>query len=165
MAAGMSLDVQLIEPKQTASAQALHSKALANSFAELTKGYLNLFNELVAMLERIPQKPNLYEELIVWRPIDHREYFQRCEFAGRKSALEAYEDFSPFFRKRFEALVQELELIALASVAAVRGLFHEGTPEDLSRVTIVCRRASIKMRSILRRASRLVTYGNYFEER
>ena len=160
----MSLDIQLIEPKQAQSPHgALQSKALVNPLSGLANDYLNLFIELVAMLEHIPQSPELYEELIAWRPINHRDYFQRSALPGQNSALEAYEILNPCFRRQFEALVEELDLVAVGSVAAVRGLFHDGTPDDMNRVTAVCSRAITKLRAILLRASRLVNYGNYFE--
>jgi hypothetical protein len=158
----MSLDVQLIEPNQS-PAGALRAKALIKPLSGVANDYLCLFGDLVKMLERIPQTPELHEDLIVWRPIDHREHFKSNALPGRDSALEAYEALNPCFRRRFEALAEELNLVAIASVAAVRGLFHEGTPDDLSRVSVVCLRAGVKLRAILMRASRLVTYGNYFD--
>lgn len=159
----MPLDIQLIEPKPAQSPHDAAHSTLVNPLAKLAKDYLDLFNELVSMLEQIPKKPELYEKLIAWRPIDYREHFQHSALPGQNSALEAYEALNPCFRKRYERLAEALELIALASVAAVRGLFHDGVPEDMTRVTVACSRASLKLRSILQRASRLVNYGNYLE--
>lgn len=158
----MNLDLQLIEPSETRqkAVEELQSKTLVNPVSGLANDYLNLFNELVMMLEQIPQMPELLEDLSVWRPVSYQEYFRKSQLPGRHSALAAYEQLSPSFRRRFETFVAELDVIALASVASVRRQFRDGVPKDMERVTSTCVRAGEKMRIILIRASRLVNYAN-----
>ncbi|PPD43472.1 MAG: hypothetical protein CTY15_09870 [Methylocystis sp.] len=158
----MNLDVQLIEPSETRqrAVEELQSKTLVNPVSGLANDYLNLFNELVMMLEQIPQMPELLEDLCAWRPVSYQEYFRKSQLPGRHSALAAYEQLSPSFRRRFETFVAELDVIALASVASVRRQFRDGVPQDMDRVTSTCTRAGEKMRIILIRASRLVNYAN-----
>ncbi len=159
----MSFDLQLIEPSQQTREQAveaLQSKTLVNPVSGLANDYLNLFNELVMMLEQIPQMPELLEDLLAWRPVSYTEYFSNSKLPGRHSALDAYDRLAPSFRRRFETFVAELDLIALASVASVRRQFREGVPKDMERATMTCHRAAEKMRIILIRASRLVNYAN-----
>jgi len=158
----MTLDVQLIEPseKRQKAVEELQSKTLVNPVSGLANDYLNLFNELVMMLEQIPQMPELIEDLCAWRPVSYQEYFRKSALPGRHSALAAYEQLSPTFRRRFETFVAELDVIALASVASVRRQFRDGAPEDMGRITATCARAGEKMRIILIRASRLVNYAN-----
>lgn len=158
----MNLDVQLIEPSQTRAqaVEALQSKTLVNPVSGLANDYLNLFNELVMMLEQIPQMPELLDDLVAWRPVSYQEYFRKSKLPGRHSALAAYDELSPSFRRRFETFVAELDVIALASVAAVRRQYRDGAPEDMAKVAATCTRAGEKMRIILIRASRLVNYAN-----
>lgn len=158
----MSFEAQLIEPGETRqkAVEELQSKTLVNPVSGLANDYLNLFNELVMMLEQIPQMPELLEDLCAWRPVSYQEYFRKSSLPGRHSALAAYEQLSPNFRKRFESFVAELDVIALASVASVRRQFRDGAPKDMERVITTCTRAGEKMRIILIRASRLVNYAN-----
>jgi len=157
----MTLELSLIEPAKTQDAvEALQSKTLVNPVSGLANDYLNLFNELVMMLEQIPQMPELLEDLTSWRPISYQEYFRRSKLPGRHSALAAYEALSPNLRRRFEGFVAELDVIALASVAAVRRQFRDGSPHDLEKISSTCARAGEKMRIFLIRASRLVNYAN-----
>jgi hypothetical protein len=162
----MTLDLQLIEPTPTReqAVEALQTKTLVNPVSGLANDYLNLFNELVMMLEQIPQMPELLEDLLAWRPLSYQEYFQHSSLPGRHSALAAYERLNPSFRRRFETFVAELDVIALASVASVRRQFRDGVPDDMERVTMTCVRAGEKMRIILIRASRLVNYANLADE-
>ncbi|QGM96593.1 hypothetical protein [Methylocystis parvus] len=158
----MTSDVQLIEPSESRqkAVEELQSKTLVNPVSGLANDYLNLFNELVMMLEQIPQMPELLEDLCAWRPVSYQEYFRKSALPGRHSALAAYEQLSPSFRRRFETFVAELDVIALASVASVRRQFRDGAPQDMERVAATCARAGEKMRIILIRASRLVNYSN-----
>lgn len=162
----MNFDLQLIEPtpSREQAVEALQAKTLVNPMSGLANDYLNLFNELVMILEQIPQMPELLEDLLAWRPMSYREYFQRSSLPGRHSALEAYEQLNPHFRQRFETFVAELDVIALASVASVRRQFRDGLPGDMERVTSTCVRAGEKMRIILIRASRLVNYANLADD-
>jgi hypothetical protein len=159
----MKSDVHLIEPSETRqkAVEELQSKTLVNPVSGLANDYLNLFNELVMMLEQIPQMPELFEDLCAWRPISYQEYFRNSQLPGRHSALSAYEQLSPSFKRRFETFVAELDVIALASVASVRRQFRDGTPQDLERLAATCTRAGEKMRIILLRASRLVNYATF----
>jgi hypothetical protein len=158
----MNLDMQLLEPTQTRekAVEELQSKTLVNPVSGLANDYLNLFNELVMMLEQIPQMPELLDDLAAWCPVSYQEYFRKSKLPGRHSALSAYEALSPSFRRRFETFVAELDVVALASVASVRRLFKDGVPQDMERVSTTCMRAGEKMRIILIRASRLVNYAN-----
>jgi hypothetical protein len=158
----MDADVQLIEPaySRLKAVEALHSKTLVNPVSGLANDYLNLFNELVMMLEQIPVMPELLEDLCAWQPVSYQEYFRKSKLPGRHSALVAYEEMSPSFRRRFETFVAELDVIALASVVAVRRQFRGGAPQDMERLKDICARAGEKMRVILQRASRLVNYAN-----
>ncbi|MBY6241597.1 hypothetical protein [Methylosinus sp. Sm6] len=163
----MTADVQfaIVDPiARDRSEPAPPDKPLVNPVSGLANDYLNLFNELVMMLEQLPQMPELIDDLLAWRPETYRDYFERSQLSGRLNALAAYERLDPIFRRRFEAYVAELDTIAVASVAAVRLHYRHGAPQDLSRVAGTCARAGEKMRAILTRCSRLVNYGKYGDE-
>jgi hypothetical protein len=158
----MTSKMQLIEPNdmRLKAVEELQSKTLVNPVSGLANDYLNLFNELVVMLEQIPMMPELLEDLSAWRPVSYQEYFRKSQLPGRHSALAAYEELSPTFRRRFETFVAELDVIALGSVAAVRRQLRDGPPQDAERLKTTCARGGEKMRVILLRASRLVNYAN-----
>jgi hypothetical protein len=156
----MTFDTQLVEPSAAPAAVETGSKPLVNPLSGLANDYLNLFNELVMIIEQIPVMPELYENLCAWRPVSYRDYFINSQLPGRHSTLAAYEQLNPAFRKRFETFVSELDVVALASVASVRRQFRDGPPSDAARLKETCDRGGEKMRQILVRASRLVNYAN-----
>ncbi len=55
------------------------SRELTHPVSGLANDYLNLFNELVMMLEQLPQMPELLEELYAWRPTSYQGLFPRFE--------------------------------------------------------------------------------------
>jgi hypothetical protein len=158
----MTFDIGLTEPsdERVIAVEELQSKTLVSPVSGLASDYLNLFNELVIMLEQIPAMPELFEDLCAWRPVSYEEYFRKSQLPGRHSALAAYQELGPTFRRRFETFVAELDVVALASVASVRRQLRDGPPQDMERLKETCARAGEKMRVILLRASRLVNYAN-----
>lgn len=158
----MTFDIGLIEPsgERLKAVEDLQSKTLINPVSGLANDYLNLFNELVMILEQIPVMPELAEDLSAWRPVSYQEYFRKSQLPGRHSALAAYEELSPSFRRRFETFVGDLDVVALASVASIRHQLRGGLPQDMERLKETCARAGEKMRAILLRASRLVNYAS-----
>ncbi|HYA80609.1 MAG TPA: hypothetical protein VED87_06755 [Methylocystis sp.] len=153
----MPLDVQLIEPKQRQGPEdARGSNRIVNPALGLASDYLNLFHELAMLLEQLPQMPELIEGLLAWKPVSCREHFEKSVLSGSGSAIEAYERLSPSFRRRFESALEELDVVAVASVAAARRLFKEGRIYDLARSAATCERAAHKMRVLLARATHLV---------
>lgn len=140
------------------------AKPLVNPVSGLANDYLNLFNELVMMLEQLPHMPELIDDLLAWRPVTYKEYFERSQLPGRHSALAAYERVSPDFKRRFEGYVAELDTIAVASVAAVRQQYRNGAPSNPDRLAATCARGGEKMRAILLRASRLVNYAKLSDD-
>lgn len=156
----MTLDMQLLEPGETPEGFVAElQSSIVNPLSGLANDYLNLFNELVMILEQIPYMPELYEDLCAWRPVSYQEYFRQSSLRGRHSALAAYEKLNPAFRTRFEGFVSELDILALASVASVRRQCRDGPPRDIARLSETCARSGEKMRQILVRASRLVNHN------
>jgi len=161
----MSSEPPIIEASASAPPmEAPHSDALVNPASGLANDYLNLFNELVLMLEQIPEMPELLDDLLAWKPVSYQDYFHNSKLRGGPAAIKAYGRLSPAFRRRFETFVAELDLVAVASVAAARRLLRSGAPADAERAYESCRRAAQKMRIILLRASRLVSYAAVEDE-
>jgi hypothetical protein len=133
--------------------------ALVNPASGLANDYLNLFNEIVMLIEQLPEMPELIDDLLAWRPTTYKDYFDRSILPGRHSALDAYGELNPHFRHKFEAIVAELDCIATASVAVIRHHLHKkgfAEPEVLAEL---CAKAGAAMRNVLECASTTVNHG------
>jgi hypothetical protein len=117
-----------------ANARARRAEALVNPASGLANDYLNLFNEIVMLVEQLPTMP------------------------GRLSAIEQYDRLDERFRRDFEAVVEELDRRATGSVAAVRRQFKMNNENDPA-LAVLCERAGASIRETLDKATMLVNHG------
>ena len=135
------------------------ASALVNPASGLANDYLNLFNEIVMLIEQLPSMPELIEDIFAWRPTSYQDYFTRSVLPGRGSALEAYAALSQGFRRDFEALVEELDRMAVGAIAAIRRHHKSKGESEPYTLAGLCTRSGEKMREVLDRATKLVNYG------
>ena len=135
------------------------AEALVNPASGLANDYLNLFNEIVMLVEQLPTMLELIDDIQRWHPVSYRDYFERSVLPGRMSAIAAYEQLDEQFRRAFEAIVAELDARATGAVAAVRKhVRNHGESEPVMLATI-CGRAGGNIRSSLDKATSLVNHG------
>jgi len=139
----------------------LESRAafLVNPASGLANDYLNLFNEVVMLIEQLPEMPELIDDLLAWRPTTYKEYFDRSILPGRHSALDAYAELDAGFRRKFEAIVAELDRMATGAVALIRRHLHKKGRAEPEMLTELCAKAGVVMRNVLERASTTVNHG------
>lgn len=136
------------------------AEALINPASGLANDYLNLFNEIVMLVEQLPTMPELFEDIRLWHPVSYRDYFEKSILPGRGSALAAYDQLDTKFRQDFETIVAELDRRATGAVAAVRRHFKtHGVEGDQFGLVAVCERAGASIREVLDQATSLVNHG------
>lgn len=79
----------------------------------LATDYLNHFNEIVMLLEMVPDMPEILEDAKEWQPKPYVEHFVTSTIADKDLAIEAYPHVPPEYKVPFEETVQLInELIA-----------------------------------------------------
>ncbi len=139
-------------------ARARRAEALVNPASGLANDYLNLFNEIVMLIETLPSMPELFEDIQRWHPTSYRDYFRRSILPGRGSAIENYDRLDARFRRSFEDVVEDLDRRSTGAVAAVRRQFKTHG-EDIPALSAVCTRAGANIRGALDKATSLVNHG------
>lgn len=135
----------------------LRALALVNPVSGLANDYLNLFNEIIMLVENYPAMPELGDAIRAWGPVSYRDYFRASSLPGRASALEAYERIEPALRQAFEEILVE---IAQLATGAADQLGHSGADEQVHDVLAgFCAQTSAAMMSCLARATHIVNYG------
>jgi hypothetical protein len=132
--------------------------ALVNPASGLANDYLNVFNELVMLVEHLPTMPELMANIAAWRPVAYRDYFAHSNLPGRQQALDAYERLDPVVRSQFEGLVEELDRCATGSVAAIR-IQSRRAHGDAETLAPHCEKAATALHALLKRATELVDFG------
>lgn len=136
---------------------------LVNPASGIANDYLNRFNEIVMLIEQLPIMPEFIDDIMAWRPTTYIDYFKNSNLPGSLTALEAYEKLDHGFRRRFEALVEELDHRATGSVAMVRIKFKHRANDNGAALSEACERAGASIRDVLDRAAMLVNHGTDVE--
>ena len=80
-----------------------------NAKTLLATDYLNHFNEVIMLIEMLPDMPDMLEDVLAWERKSYQQHFADSEFKDRNLAVEAY-DFAPErVLSQFEALVACLD--------------------------------------------------------
>ena len=132
---------------------------LVNPSSGIANDYLNLFNEVIMLIEQLPTMPDLQEDLFAWRSVSYENYFSRSPLAGSSSALDAYRNLDATFRRLFESSVSELDNRATGAIAAIRlHIRHHGERAPQTLVAL-CAKCGLQLRDVLDRAISIVNTG------
>lgn len=135
------------------------AEAIVNPASGLANDYLNLFNEIVMLIEQLPTMPELIEDILRWRPVTYQDYFAQSVLPGRASALEAYAALDGNFRKDFETVVADLDRRAVGAVVAIRRQYKATGIVSPESMAAMCERAGETLREVLVKATNLVNHG------
>lgn len=130
---------------------------LINPLTGLANDYLNVFNEILLLLEFLPDMPEMTEEALAWQPRGYCEYFEQSPLPGADEALRAYHGIDPNLRARFETILSRLTQIA---VEAQRMVAEESNKTDYpNSIANSCERTAAAMRAGLAHVARLINEG------
>lgn len=87
-----------------------------NTQTLLATDYLNHFNEIVMILEMVPDMPELLEDAREWQPRGYQEHMLASSFSDRELAAEAYNHVPAEFREAFEQTITQIDLLIANAV-------------------------------------------------
>lgn len=91
----------------------------------LATDYLNHFNNVVMLLELLPEMPDCAEEVVAWAPLAYDDYFRTSHFRERDLAIAAWHAADPAIRAEFDSAVTHLDCAMAEALALVDG--HDPT--------------------------------------
>jgi hypothetical protein len=100
----------------------------------LATDYLNHVNEIIMLLELVPDDPECLEDCRAWRPMSYTEHFKASSIADRDLAIAAYEFSPPEFRTTFDRLTAEMHRVIAAALASVMAATAQGDEQRVRRV-------------------------------
>jgi division protein CdvB (Snf7/Vps24/ESCRT-III family) len=74
----------------------------------LATDYLNHFNEIVMLIDMVPDMPELLDECKEWAPKSYQDHFRDSTFSDRDLAIEAYDHVPQEFRTPFEDTIEQM---------------------------------------------------------
>lgn len=82
----------------------------------LATDYLNHFNEIVMLLDMLPDMPDMIEECKMWQPKSYKDHFADSSFRDKQLAVEAYDRVPTLYRAPFEATIGQLNQLITEGV-------------------------------------------------
>jgi hypothetical protein len=87
-----------------------------NATSLLATDYLNHFNEVVMILEMVPDMPEIIEDALEWQPASYIEHFAASVFSDKELAIWAYKNAPKEYIESFEELVAAADTLILRAV-------------------------------------------------
>ena len=100
----------------------------------LATDYLNHVNEIIMLLELVPDAQECLEDCRAWQPMSYTEHFQASSIADRDLAIEAYDFSPPEFRRNFDRLTAEMHRVIAGALARVEAASAQGDEDRVRRV-------------------------------
>ena len=119
----------------------------------LATDYLNHFNEIVMLLEMIPDMPECLEDAEAWQPKSYQEHFRQSQFRDKELAVEAYEHSPARYRAPFDDVVGQMNRIVPWGLQRIREILSLGNPEQLR---LVCTDISRRLQKLIDIASAII---------
>lgn len=102
-----------------------------NATSLLATDYLNHFNEVVMVLEMVPDMPEIIEEALEWKPASYVEHFAASVFSDRELAIWAYKNAPKEYIEAFEELVAAVDALILRAITELSQLVGTAGEEEL----------------------------------
>ncbi len=97
----------------------------------LATDYLNHFNEIVMLVELVPDMPELFSEAQEWQPKSYQDHFRDSTFTDKELAIDAYNHVLPEYREPFEETIRRMNELVGASLARIETALADGSEDRL----------------------------------
>jgi len=123
-----------------------------NPVTLLATDYLNHFNEIIMLIEMLPDMPECIEDIAAWTPKSYQQHFLDSNFTDKELAIEAYAYAPARFRQPFERLIGQLDaLIVLATPPLKAAVANEDQAALSDAIALSC-----EMRQIAEKAGAII---------
>ncbi len=131
----MSHETASEEVKNSDPADQLKSRvagANINIDTFLATDYLNHFNEIVMLLDMIPDMPDILDEAKIWQPKSYTQHFADSGLSDSDLTIEAYENAPAVFREPFDETIERMNKVVLKNIEIIEAAIDGGRPEELA---------------------------------
>ena len=111
--------------------QKLAGEANLDDKTLLATDYLNHFNEVVMLLQMVPDKPEIMVEAKAWRLLSYTKHFAHSSFSAREIAIAAYDHVLGRYKTPFEQTVGQLGSLIAYAIEKLDGAIAAREPQRL----------------------------------
>lgn len=124
-----------------------------NAETFLATDYLNHFNEVVMLIEMIPDMPECLEDARDWQPKSYTEHFENSGFSDRGLAVQAYQVAPPRYRRPLEEISRRLNDKIAGLLADIEAPVAENNMDDCA---MLVEQASQEIKIMIQLASAVI---------
>jgi len=139
------------------AADGLSPDALAaaniNPHTFLATDYLNHYNEMIMMIELLPDMPDCLEDIEQWAPKSYCDHFRDSTFHAKELAITAYGRAARHVRAHFEYVAKRLDARIERFTRQARR-FHDDGNMDAFR--LLCDEAAMRFSPLLDELSAII---------
>jgi hypothetical protein len=119
-------------------------QANINPQTGLATDYLNHFNEVMMLLEMLPDMPDCAEDVLEWEPLDYEGHFENSTFKDKNLAIQAYHAAPNYLREHLEKQVHRINTL----VGKIQIQLRE-TPDPALVATEIANKASVEIKPLI----------------
>lgn len=104
----------------------------------LATDYLNHVNEIIMLIEMIPDMPEMLDEAKAWQPKSYVEHFNDSAYPFRELAIALYPHVPPRFKTPFETTIGQLDDVIARALRLADDALAKNNPRMLrDRIGVV----------------------------
>jgi hypothetical protein len=119
----------------------------------LATDYLNHVNEIVMLLDLVPDAPECLDDCKAWQPLAYQDHFRQSNIADRDLAIEAYDYAPPAYKQPFDRLVAEMNRLVAISIERLATGLESG---DDVMIRAIAETASRNLQDLIGQASAVI---------
>ncbi|MGB0750072.1 MAG: hypothetical protein ACPGO3_15130 [Magnetospiraceae bacterium] len=119
----------------------------------LATDYLNHFNEVIMLIEMVPDMPECLEDVQDWQPKSYPDHFRDSSFSDKDLAIEAYEHAPERYREPFDATVDKANRLVRVTIERLEKAIEHEDPDALPHITAA---ACAALKTLLDQASAII---------
>jgi len=132
------------EAERTALAARLAGTNI-NETTYLATDYLNHFNEIVMLLDMVPDMPDIFEDARAWQPKDYCAHFRDSAFSDKDLAVAAYELAPPTHRIPFDETITRMNDAIMGTLDRIEASIAAGDEQTVRQLATTTSRAVQKL--------------------
>jgi hypothetical protein len=103
----------------------------------LCTDYFNHFNEVIMLLNMLPDAPEMLDDVDQWGYMTYREHFEASGLHWAPLAIECYEAAPAQTRDRFEKLTTEMSMLIVETRIRLRHILEEGNRAQFADMALL----------------------------
>ena len=135
---------------------AMRARAAVTNINEKTllgTDYLNHFNEIIMLIELLPDAPDVLEDCLQWQPRNYIEHFAMASIADADLAVQAYALSPTEYRNPFDRLVLDMDRLIRNAIDRLEVAIEAG---NQTQTRCIAQIAARSLRAMVDRASAII---------